>query len=557
MEHHLWGDQTTGYHWANLVEHASSAFLVYKLTTSLNLRGGVLAAFIFALHPVAVESVAWMSEQKNTLSGVFYLASFLAYLRFDVKREKGVYCLGLFLFFCALCTKTVTATLPAVVWCVLWWRNGALKLSRDVLPLLPWLVLGAGAGLFSAHVEHSLIGAQGADFHLTLEQKLLLCGETFWFYLGKAVWPHPLIFIYPRWSDAQIASGWPYSLTALLLVVVLWIYRRRAPGPLTIVLMYAGTLFPALGLLNVYPFLFSYVADHFQYLALIALIVPFCAVWSRWSASVPYRALCGIGAVLLCVGYAVLSARQAGLYSDGYTLYRSILTQNPSCWMAHNNLGNLYAACDTTLNDAISEYQAALAEKPDWADTHYNLANLYALQPEHQEDAVREYQKAIALQPTFAEAHNNYGKFLATSGNSDRAAADEFRLALSLDPHLAAAHANLGTLYSKRVETLGAAVEEYRVAVALDPHLALVYENLGTVLSRLPGRRAEAIASYEKALQIRDDLADAHFKLAELLAADGRDSEAIRHYERALQLEPDRAAIQYILQNLRAKSSVK
>ncbi len=551
FEQRLWGDAPLGYHLANIIEHALSSFLVYKVCQQLRIPGAVLAAFLFALHPVAVESVAWMSEQKNTLSGALYLSAMLAYLHFEQSRHWRTYAMGLALFVMALGTKTVTATLPAVICVVIWWRDGNLRWSRDVLPLLPWLLVGIGAGAFSAHVEHSLIGAQGADFHLSVAEKLLLCGETFWFYVGKAIWPHPLVFIYPRWTDAQIFGAW-YALTAAIVVAIsLWLLRRKSRAPLATLLIYAGTLFPALGLLNVYPFLFSYVADHFQYLALLALIVPLSAALARAARKGPRRTVTMLG-VALCVSCAMLTARQARLYTDGNTLYRSILVYNPDCWMAHNNLGNLYAVHDSTVANAIAEYQAALAIKSDWADTHYNLANVYALDASHRNDALTEYHRAIALQPTFAEAHNNLGKFLAGEGREDHEAAREFETALQIDPHLAAAHANLGTLYSKRPELLAEAAREYRQAVALDPTLATVYLNLGLVLSRIPGSQDEAVASFRRALALREDLSDAHFNLGKLLAAKGDVDEAIAHYERAQALEPDRTALTYLIRDLRA-----
>ena len=230
-----------------------------------------LAALLFALHPVAVESVAWIAEQKNTLSAVLYFCAVLAYLRFDNRRRGAAYALATGLFLAALLTKTVTASLPAALLVVFWWRRGRLGWRRDVLPLLPWFAAGIAAGWVTARFEYTRIGAQGADFALSVAQRCLLAGRVFWFYLGKLLWPADLIFIYPRWTvDAAQVWQWLFPFGALALLLVLWRGRRR--GPLAAVLFFAGTLFPALGFVNVFPFLFSFVADHFQYLACAGIL---------------------------------------------------------------------------------------------------------------------------------------------------------------------------------------------------------------------------------------------------------------------------------------------
>jgi hypothetical protein len=189
VEHLLWGDAVLGYHLTNVVLHAAAAGLVVVILRRLAIPGAWLAGFIFALHPVCVEAVAWISEQKSTLSAVFYLGSALAYLHFDRTRRRGQYFLALGLFAMALLSKTVTATLPATLLLVFWWQRGRLEWKRDVRPLLPWFVVGASAGLFTAWVERNMIGAQGADFALTLTDRFLLTGRVIWFDLRHVLWP--------------------------------------------------------------------------------------------------------------------------------------------------------------------------------------------------------------------------------------------------------------------------------------------------------------------------------------------------------------------------------
>ena len=273
LEHKLWGDATLGYHLVNILLHATAAVLVALILRRLAIPGAYLAAAIFALHPVQVESVAWITELKNTLSAVFYLGAMLVYLRFDQTRKTPLYWWALGLFVLGLLSKTVTATLPAALLVIFWWRQGRLSWRRDVVPLLPFFGLGAAAGVLTAWVERKLIGAEGAAFELTIIERCLIAGRAIWFYLGKLVWPAELIFIYPRWHVSQ-AIWWQYLFpaAALLLLAVLWGLRRRWRGPLAGLLFFVGTLLPVLGFCNVYPFIYSFVADHFQYLASLGMI---------------------------------------------------------------------------------------------------------------------------------------------------------------------------------------------------------------------------------------------------------------------------------------------
>ena len=369
LQYRLWGDQTLGYHLVNIVLHALNALLVALILRRLRVPGALLAAAIFALHPVHVESVAWMAELKNTLSGFFYLASALAYLGFDERRRRGMYTLSLALFAAALLCKTVTATLPAALLVVFWWRRGGLNWRRDVLPLLPFLALGATAGLFTAWVERALIGAAGAEYDFTLIERCLIAGRVICFYLGKLLWPTNLIFIYPQWNISQ-SVWWQYLYPLGIILTVLaglWLVRRRWRGPLAGMLFFCGTLFPALGFLNVYPFRYSLVADHFQYLASLGIITLFAAGLARLAAS-SVLACSGSRAAMLTILslLGVLTWHQSQQYRDVETLYRTTLSQNPSCWMAHNNLGSVLEASGRP-EEAVRHYQQALRIKPDHA----------------------------------------------------------------------------------------------------------------------------------------------------------------------------------------------
>jgi tetratricopeptide (TPR) repeat protein len=442
LEYRLWGDATLGYHPVNILLHVVAALLVAVILRRLKIPGAYLAAAIFALHPVQVESVAWITELKNTLSAVFYLSAALVYLRFDDSRKNRWYFLALGLFLLGLLSKTVTATLPAALLVVFWWQRGRLSWRRDVLPLLPFFAVGAVAGVFTAMVERKLGGAEGAAFDFTFVERCLIAGRAIWFYLGKLVWPVDLIFIYPRWHVSQ-AVWWQYlfPLAALLLLAGLWAIRPRCRGPLAALLFFAGTLFPVLGFCNVYPFIFSFVADHFQYLASLGIIALASAgvvlALNRWRQWGRWPAYCLCGALLLVL--ATRTWAQCCIYSDVEPLYLTTIKRNPDCWMAYLNLGQVLgsrgqldeamgcyakalqinpdckmahldlgealARCHR-LSDAVAEYRAALAIDPDYAEAHYNLGNVLMMR-ERLPEAVAEYRKALAIRHDFAEARRN------------------------------------------------------------------------------------------------------------------------------------------------------
>jgi hypothetical protein len=222
-----------------------------------------------------VETVAWISEQKNTLSGVFYLTAMLVYLNFDGRPGSGKlsYLASLFLYVLAVLSKSVTATLPGALLVILWWKRGRIEWRRDVLPLGPFLTIGLTLGLITAYAESVWVGAEAANAGLSPIQRVLVAGHAIWFYLGKLILPVNLAFSYPKWAiDPSDFTQWLYVLGVLALLGVLWSMRKRSRAPLAALLFFIGTLFPALGFVNVFPFRYSYVADHFQYLASLGII---------------------------------------------------------------------------------------------------------------------------------------------------------------------------------------------------------------------------------------------------------------------------------------------
>jgi tetratricopeptide (TPR) repeat protein len=540
-EHRLWGDSVAAYHVLNVFLHAAAAWLLFIALRSLSFPAPRLAALLFALHPVCAESVAWISEQKNTLSAVLYLLSALAYLRFDGTRRRPDYLLALGLFVLALLTKSVTATLPAALLVVLWWRRGRLSWAGDAAPLAPWLALGAASGLFTAWVERRLIGAEGADFSFTAVQRLLLAGRVIVFYLHSLAWPANLMFVYPRW-DLGAGAGWGWLCLAAVLAVcaALVFLSRRMRGPLAGFLFFAGTLFPALGFVNVYPFLFSFVADHFQYLASIGILVP--AAWGLWWAAgrLPLGAAGRAWAPFAVPALlGVLTWRQAAEYRDSETLYRATLERNPSAWLIHFNLAVTLGMGPQHLGEAISEYEATVRLKPDHWRAHNNLASALLRIPGRSADAIAEYEAALRYNPAYAEAHNNLGIALEEVPGRLPDAEAHLRSAVRLRPDYDAARSNLGTLLQGKPGSLDEAIGEFREAVRIAPGDAAYHYELANSLSLKPGGGAEAVAEYHEAISLRPDFAEAHSNLGVALShMPGRLDDAIVEYQAALRLDP-------------------
>ena len=559
VQHLLWGDHPLGYHVVAILLHAGSAVLFALVLRRLfacapgSGAGGAqaqplagaewLAALLFALHPVHVESVAWISEQKNTTSLALYLGSALLYLRFDGTRRPWTYAAAAGLFACALACKTVTASLPAALLVVFWWKRGRLGWRRDIIPLIPWLALGAAAGLFSGWVERKYVGAQGSEFDLSLASRTLVAGRAVWFYLGKLAWPFGLNFIYPRWTvDPSSWWQWLFPLGVAAAAAALWALRRRTRGPLAAFLFFTGSLFPVLGFFNLYGDRYSWVWDHWQYLPDLGMVALAAAGMAAvWRSMAPHMGRLGPGlAAALAVLLGSLSWAHCGMFHDDETLYRETLERNPGSWLAHNNLGTLLSGQPGRTNDAITQFKEAIRLRPDYAMTHYNLGNVSASVPGRLDEAVAQLEEAIQLKPDYVVAHNNLGAVLAKiPGRLDDAIA-QYVEALRIDPGFAEAHNNLGNALVTRPGRLDDAIAEYTEALRLRPGYAEAHLNLGIALSRKPGRTDESIAQYREALELNPDHAETHFNLANALrGVPGRLDESIAQYDEAIRLKPD------------------
>lgn len=545
IQHRLWGDDLLGYHLVSIALHAISAWLIALILLRWTLPGALLAAFVFALHPVHVESVAWISELKNTLSGAFCLASVFAYLRFDESRRTRDYGLALVWFLLGLLTKTVIATLPLTLLVVFWWRRGRVDVARDVRPLAPFAVLGVAAGLVTVWVERTVIGASGVGFDLAPIDRVLIAGRAVWFYLGTLVWPVNLTFIYPRW-DLDAATGWQilYPVAACGVAAVLWGFRHRSRAPAAAFAIFIVTLSPALGFVNVYPFRYAFVADHFQYLASIPMIALAASALTlgvrRWARS---QALVTAGSILaLAVPLGALTWSQSRDYTSAEHLYRVTIDRSPTSWMAHNNLALILLA-DGRVDEAREHLREALRLGPDIAEHHLNMGRLL-LSDGHPVDALGYLQTAVRLDPRLLSAQNNLGVALMRLGRFDEAVPSLLE-AVRLQPDHADAHANLAEALH-RAGRDDEAAGHVRTALALNPGLASAHRIAGLVaLARqAPG---EARSHLERAMQLDSTDMDAAVSLGIAFQQLNLPDDALAALTRAVRITPAHAPAQYLL----------
>jgi protein O-mannosyl-transferase len=537
LEHKLWGDRYAGYHLANVLWHSISVVLVYFIVRKLQIPGALLAAAIFAVHPVMVESVAWMTEQKNTLSTVFYLGAMLSYLDFDASRRRSRYLLAVGLFVLALLSKSVTVTMPFALLVIFWWKRGTLSWRRDVFPLVPFFATAVAAGLMTIWVEWKLVGAEKEPLELTFLERFLLAGRDIWFYLGKLVWPTKLSFIYTRWNiDSSQWWQWTFSVAAIGTTIALWTIRKLWRGPLAAWLYFCGTLVPVLGFLDVYMFRFSFVADHLQYLASLGIIVLLSAgIAIAIQSASQYMRWVGITVCATSVGaLGVLSWRQAHNYADLVNLYEATLELNPTSWRVHNNLGFELANRGLT-QKAAEHYQAALRIKPNYTGAYNNLGLLLNNAGQYNE-AIEQLRAALRIDPNYAEAHNNLGNsFTGTNRRQD--AISEYREAVRLEPDFFEARYNLG-LALMQMQHFPEAIQQFTHATQLQPDDPDGHNSLGSALDG-SGRLSEAIDEYREAMKLNPNYGIAQFNLGDALMRSGRDAEAIGHLECAVRLKPD------------------
>jgi len=590
IEYHLWGLNPQGYHVVNMLLHGLSAVLAWRLLSRLEVPGAWLAAALFAVHPVEVESVAWITERKNVLSMSLALGSLLAYFRYcppqqptncetqAIRRKPawGWYALSLLMYVCALWSKTVTASVPAVVLVIFWWKRGAIR-ARDVLPLLPFFAVGLSLASVTAWMERSMVGAVGDHWAFSWLDRILIAGRALCFYVSKLAWPHSLCFFYVRWQiDDHAWWQYLYPLAALAVMVGLWLARPWiGRGPLAAVLIFAGVLVPALGFFNIYPFLFSFVADHFQYhasIALLALAAATGTLLARRFSAAGQRVCAAIAAGVILLLMAI-SYQRTHAFESLMTLYQDTIRTNPMAWSAHHNYGYVlegqgkYPEAIAEFREAIrlfpthdrlrislasalfsqgqfdaaaEELTQALAGNLDSYDTSYAHVHLGNVRTEQRrfDDAFAEYQAALAIMPNNWKALYNYGVALEKQGDTP-GAVEKIRAALKYNRDYPEAYNSLGKLLSAQ-GNLPEAVINFEAATRLVTRHAPYFQDLGEALFRL-GEVQKAQTQFLKAVEFDPNQASTHNALGVTYASLGDLSSAIREFETALRIDPQHA----------------
>ncbi len=541
IQRRLWGLNPMPYHLVNVALHAINGILLYLVLRRLRIPAAWLAAMLWVLHPVNVESVAWITELKNTQSGVFFFLALLCFLRFEAQPNRRWYALAVLCGLAALLSKPSTVVLPLVLLLCAWWQRGRWRWA-DMVRTAPFFGLALGmSALTIVEQRRHVLGEGTQEWNLGLAERLVIAGKAVWFYASKLVWPAQLAFVYPRW-EVDVGSFWSWIPLAGLVAagILLWVRRRESWARATLFGCgcFVAALLPVLGFFDVYYFRYSYVADHFQYLAGVALIVLVASAGTRLCARAgqPGKIVATTAVPLFVLVLGALTWKQAGVYRDTETLWRDTLTKNPDCWMGHDNLGLLLQESNR-LSEAIGHYEQALRINPDDTVSHNNLGNAW-LQAGRVEDAIHQYEEALRTNPGSAEAHYDLGRALQQTGKLDQAIG-QYEQALRSKPGFAEAHNNLGDVLRQTGKSQEA-VGHFEQALQLKPEFAEARYNMGLVLSQL-GNTQEAIGQYEQALRIKPDYAAAHNNLGSILLQMGRIQDAIGHFEQALRSNPDSA----------------
>ncbi len=570
----FYGLSPGGHHLTNILLHTATAillFLILRQMTGALWRSAFVAA-VFAIHPLRVESVAWVAERKDVLSGLFFMLTIGAYVRYAQRRSRVEpsslrsaasgsrepraqavsaldprlsaldYCLVLLFFALGLMCKPMLVTLPLVLLLLDYWPLNRLRadaatetvfrlagrlvprrLVFEKLPLLGLAVASCAVTIFAQ--TKSILPFENMSLSLRVGNALISCVA----YLGQMFWPSGLAVLYPFTAGGVGVSEVVLSLVLLAGISTgVFILRRRRPCFLTGWLWYLIMLAPVIGIVQVGA---QARADRYTYLPQIGLYLlltwaaaDLCAGWRH------RRVVLGGGSTIILMALIFCARAQTAYWRNSESLWTHTLACTSDNFIGHNNLG--IALLKTgNVDEAMVHYQMALEIKPDFAEAHNNLGN-FLFQKGSVDEAIVHYQKALEINPDYAEAHYNLGYALLKMGNVDEAIA-HLQKALQINPDYAEAHNNLGyaLIQKGRVDE---ATAHFQKALQINPDYADAHNNLGNILLE-KGSVDEAIIHFQKALQIKPDFAEAHKNLSIALLQKGRVDEAIPHFQKAPQ----------------------
>ncbi len=568
LEHSLWGLSPLPYHVVNVFLHAACAILLWRILLRLKVPGAWFGAALWALHPVEVESVAWITEMKNTESGLFFLLSILFFVRgladpdsHDAREGRWNYPLTLVFAALAMASKSSTVILPVALGLCAWWlqREWRWQNLKTIVPVFLMSIAASALAIWTQALQLASVAAR--QFVRTWPERLIEAGGVVWFYLGKLIWPHPLSSNYAGWKiDAGAWYWYLPSLLVLAVLFVLWWNRQGWGRPYFFAFAWFLTaLLPVLGFFDNPIFRISLVFDHLQYLASMGPLALAGAGLARLANfSIPRLALpdkqrlqwCGGAAVLLILG--MVSWQRAWAYESQQTLWTDALEKNPDSWAAHYALGDVFAK-HAQADQAIAHFQRAVELFPNYVEAHNNLG-LALSHVARVDEAIANYQKALEIDPGYAEAHNNLGNALIAKGQTVQAI-DQFETALKIRPEYPEAHNNLGAALVAQGR-LNEAMEQYKIALGINPNFAEAQFNLGDTLVAQNRNIDEAIVHLQKALEIRPDYAEAYNSLGLALARKGRMADAATQFQEALRVNPDYASARNNLAHAQAAAGI-
>ena len=537
LEHKLWGLEPAGYHAVNVLLHLATCLLVWVLMVRLDVKGAWAVAAVFAVHPLHVDSVAWIIERKDLLSALFYLAAVLAWMRFLEVRRPTPYCGALALFGLALLSKSIAVTLPVALLILHAWKRGTVDRS-DWLRLVPFfavaiLITGADLSFYQSR--------EPLDLGYSLTERALIAARALFFYGWKLLWPTELAVIYPHWDvDASDFVSWVFLSGAVAVPAVLWALRRRiGTGPLAGTAYFAVTLAPVLGFVD-YGFMqFSFVADRYQYLAglgVLAVLVAALAHAAGRLESWPRKAVYAGGAVVLAV-LAVKTWSQAEVYRDQTTFFQHVLSFNPNARDAQLNLADALVGTGR-FDEAVAAARIAIEQRPDHANTHHVLGRALAGLKRFEEGEAA-FSKARELAPRDARIAHNMGQMYREAGRHEEAV-EQFREALGIQPELAVAHGSMGIA----LNTLGRyeeALEATTTAMSLRPNLpalGAIQRSAGYAAWKLNDLQ-KAAHYYQFVLEANPNDVEVHLTLGRVRLEQQRFEQGREHLRRALDLRPD------------------
>jgi tetratricopeptide (TPR) repeat protein len=544
IEWRLWGMNSTGYRITNLIMHIIESLSIWLILRKLSIPGAFLGGLIFAIHPVNVESVAWISSRKNLMAMFFFLVSILCYLKSETNFQNvspqnrrnlsmldSWYWFSLATFVLAMLGKGSVAILPVLLLGIRWWQHALIR--RDLLRIVPFFMVAVLLTIvnvwFQKHGKEQII--RDADFL----ERLLGAGGVVWFYLDKALLPLNLAFVYPQWRiQAGNMLWWLPPLAAVVATMVLWQFRQNWSRSLLFAWsFFCISLVPVMGFTDVGFMKYSLVSDHYQHIAIIGVIGLVVAGWSQWRQKIQgvKSLVANIVAVFVVSMLMLLTWQQSRLYRDPVVLYQRTIQNNPKCGVIYYNLGSKMVEAGR-FPEAIEYYQQDLKLNPN--DTHIYCNIGYCLSMLGRSPEAIEYmQQALRLKPTDADIYVNLGNIINKTGRLTEAI-ESYQQALRLEPDLPIAHYNLGNILRQK-DLNQDAIEHYRQALNLKPDFFEAHNNLGKVLIKLR-RYQEAIEHFKEALKLRPDYIEAYANLAVACANANQSSEAIASAQKGLDL---------------------